>query len=253
MQFKTLVGASALTALVLASSNVFAANDGWQGFYAGAAVGSREQKADWKQDGRFKSAFDGSEMNIGQTLKNSSKDDAGYVALYGGYNWLIGERVVAGVELAGGYANNKSDKNEFTIPSFSGLFRSGTTVTVKSDWDASLRGRLGFLVTPSTLLYGTGGLAATRMNATGSCSSIGIICGVPVKHDESETLLGWTAGFGVETTLTERLVARAEYQYTDYENASFWAPEVKSNEAFGMHNKVDLTTQTVTLGLAYRF
>ncbi|MEN0106883.1 MAG: outer membrane beta-barrel protein [Pseudomonas sp.] len=250
MQFKSLWVAGSLASALLMTSNAFAAADAWQGFYAGAALGGREQEAQWQQDGKF--AYpDGETFDIGVVSKNNSKDSATYIALYGGYNWAVAERVLAGVELAGGYANNKSEKNRIDIPI---PFDLGVYATVKTDWDASLRGRLGFLLTPSVLLYGTGGVAITRMNTTGYCSNdFPILCGAPTKTDDSKTLVGWTAGFGAETQITGNLLARAEYQYSDYGSESFWAPEWKKNQAYGVHNKVDLTTQSLSLGLAYHF
>jgi len=252
MHFKSLWVAGSLASALFVTSNAFAAADAWQGLYAGAALGGREQETEWKQDGKFESPFNGEVIDIGLNSKNTSKDSAAYIALYGGYNWALGERLLAGVELAGGYANNQSEKNRLDIglPTQLDLY-----VSVKTDWDASLRGRLGFLLTPSVLLYGTGGVAATRLNTTGYCgvTTFPILCGASTKTDDSKTLVGWTAGFGAETRLTDNLLARVEYQYSDYGSESFWAPEATQNQAYGVHNKVDLTTQTLSLGLAYRF
>lgn len=247
---------ASFSALLLTTSSAYAGNDGWHGFYAGISAGSREQKSQWHQDGKYTDAFSLSSFDNGPQKKNDSKSSDTYVGLYGGYNWVIAERLVAGLELSGGYANNQSEKNYIDFDNFFGTTKTETYVSVRSDWDAKLRGRLGFLVTPDTLLYGTGGLAATRMKASTLCPADGIVCapnGAVRKQSESETLLGWTAGFGVETTLTESLVARAEYQYTDYKQASFWATDAEVGQQFGIHNKVDLSSQTLTLGLAYRF
>lgn len=256
MRLHSLLSFASFSALLLATSSAYAGNDGWQGFYAGISAGSREQESQWHQDGKFTDTFSLASFDNGPEAKNDSKSSDAYVGLYGGYNWMIGERLVAGLELSGGYANNQSEKNYIDFTNFFGTTKTDTYVRVRSDWDAKLRGRLGFLVTPSTLLYGTGGLAATRMKASTFCPSDGIVCtpaGPDRKQSESETLLGWTAGFGVETTLTDSLVARAEYQYTDYEQASFWATDVELGQQFGVHNKVDLSSQTVTVGLAYHF
>ena len=44
-----------------------------------------------------------------------------------------------------------------------------SSYTVRTGWDASLRGRLGVLVTPGLLLYGTGGAAWIDTEITSSC------------------------------------------------------------------------------------
>ena len=255
MHIKSLWVAGSLASALLITAPAFAAADAWQGFYAGAALGGREQQTDWKQDGKFYNPYNSEVIDLGMTAKNGAKDSATYVALYGGYNWVIGERLVAGLEVAGGYADNQSEKNHVQLEVAGiGSIPSNTDITVKTDWDASLRGRLGFLVTPSVLLYGTGGIAATRMNVSGQCTVGGAVCMTNYKNAESETLVGWTAGFGVETSLTDNLSARAEYQYSDYGSESFWAPgRTQSEMVIGVHNKVDLTSQSLTLGLAYHF
>lgn len=256
MRLRSRLSFASVCALLLASSPAYAGNNDWQGFYAGISAGTQEQKSQWHQDGKFVDPFSLASSSNGPQAKNDSKSSDAYVGLYGGYNWMIGSRWVAGVELSGGYANNQSEKNKISFLNFFGNVESDTYVRVRSDWDAKLRGRLGFLVTPNTLLYGTGGLAATRMKASTLCPSDGIVCtpaGPDRKQNESDTLLGWTAGVGLETSLTDSLVARAEYQYTDYQQASFWATDAEIGQQFGIHNKVDLSSQTVTVGLAYRF
>lgn len=255
MRFNALWVAGSLASVLFSSTHAFAAADAWQGFYAGAALGGREQETQWKQDGKFASPLNGGTVQLNMDNKNDSKDSATYTALYGGYNWALSERVLAGVEVSGGYANNQSEENLISLNLPAGFTRDlGISTTVKTDWDASLRGRLGFLLTPSVLLYGTGGVAVTRMNITGYCSNrVVAFCTGYVKSDDSKTLVGWTAGFGVETSLTSNLLARAEYQYSDYGSESFWSPEMVPNRAFGVHSKADLSTQSLTLGLAYHF
>lgn len=252
-----IIGTSiALVALGLVHAPVQAANNtAWSGFYLGAAAGNREQKTDWEQreiyfpdpEGTYAAEFPG--------LDNSSKSNNGYLALYGGYNWLVSERVLLGLELAVGYADSQSSKN--TLDFSGGLgFPSATTTQIETDWDASLRGRVGYLLTPSVLVYGAAGLAATRVESTSDCPSDGYICNPfsPARHEShDETVWGWTAGMGLEASLNEHLLARAEYQYTDYESTSFWAMNHAAYEAFGIRSEVDNRSQKLTLGLAYKF
>lgn len=96
--------------LLLATSSACADNEGWQGFYAGISAGSREQKSQWHQDGKYMDAFSLATLDNGPEVKNDSKSSDTYVGLYGGYNWVMAERLVVGLELSGGYANNQSEK-----------------------------------------------------------------------------------------------------------------------------------------------
>lgn len=76
----------------------------------------------------------------------------------------------------------------------------------------------------------------------------------PARHEShDETVWGWTAGLGLEASLSEHLLARAEYQYTDYESTSFDTMSQEDLEAFGVKSEVDSRSQTLTLGLGYKF
>ncbi len=68
---------------------------------------------------------------------------------------------------------------------------------------------MGFAVTDDVLLYGTAGGAAERLKVSD-----------PV-GDDSNALLGWTAGAGVDVKLTEQVFGRVEYRYTDFGSSDF--------------------------------
>jgi len=76
-------------------------------------------------------------------------------------------------------------------------------------WEGSLRARLGYAATDNVLLYTTAGLAVGRgkfIDASGS---------------DSNTHIGWTAGAGVDTKLSEQVFGRLEYRYTDYNTKEY--------------------------------
>ena len=85
---------------------------------------------------------------------------------FAGYNLQNG-LFVYGIEADVGYTGVKGD--------------NGITET-KSGVEGSLRGRLGFAVTDDILLYATAGGAAKRLEGQRSGG------------DDSNTMLGWTAG-----------------------------------------------------------
>lgn len=250
MQQGKLIGSTALMLLGLSGIPAQAAEgNGWEGFYAGASLGSREQRSVWEPTDSYDP--DGPRLGSlkGFGLDDTSEDATAFVGLYGGYNWLVTPRIVLGLELAAGYADNQSSKAN--IPWLGGT--SALDVRVKSDWDANLRGRAGYLITPTLLLYGAGGIAVTRMEATTDCPGGVFLCNLEQSESRSDTLWGWTAGLGAEAQLSERLLARMEYQYSDYGSTSQWAMKADPTQSYGLKNDIDLSTSKLTLGLAYTF
>lgn len=104
------------------------------------------------------------------------------------------DNFVVGAETDIGYNWNKGDN---------GIYEA------KSGFDGSLRARLGYAATDRVLVYGTGGLAYGRMEV-----SDGVV-------SDDATMVGWTAGAGVDVKFTEMMFGRAEYRYTDYGSKTF--------------------------------
>ena len=96
-----------------------------------------------------------------------------------------------------------------------------TTSSSSMDWFATLRARAGFLVTPATLLYATGGLAfadvSASMQVAGSYYSADPAGQVAWVSSASggETKTGWTLGAGVEHKFSRNWSLKLEYLYYD--------------------------------------
>lgn len=136
--------------------------------------------------------------------------------LYGGYNLQNG-KIVYGPE---------ADIN------YSGIDSTSRDVTTKQKLNGSLRGRIGYDLDP-VLVYGTGGIAATNLKAEDKTSS------------DSNTLVGVTLGAGVEGKITDTIIARGEYRFTDYQTQTF-------NLDSGARDR-ELKEHSLNLGLGVRF
>ena len=133
-----------------------------------------------------------------------------------------------------------------------------TTVTNKDDF--SLRLRAGFLVTPDILLYGTGGLAFQRVEATMICNqktSPACTGSVPtVSQTDGAWLPGWTVGGGLEWKLAQmglpNWLIRGEYRYSDFGTwkPNFFVNGITNAEFFA---DVKVKSQIATVGIAYMF
>jgi outer membrane immunogenic protein len=138
---------------------------------------------------------------------------------FAGWNGQTG-RVVYGVEGDVGYNGVEGDDAGFES---------------ESGVDGSLRARLGYAVTDNVLVYGTGGGAAGRLEVSDATGS------------DTNTMLGYTVGAGVDAKITEQMFVRGEYRYTDYGSESF------DTGAVGGSRDVDASENRIGVGLGIKF
>ena len=131
--------------------------------------------------------------------------------------------------------------------------RSNDSVTVKANWDMTLRMRLGYLATPSTMLFAAGGAAWMHEEAKVNCTAAGV-CGTngipPFTQSNSTTKVGWTAGGGVEQQIWGNWHGRLEYRYSDYGK---WSTSFGAPANLFVASDIKLHTQSVMAGLSYAF
>ncbi|MFZ3325457.1 MAG: outer membrane beta-barrel protein, partial [Methylocella sp.] len=97
------------------------------------------------------------------------------------------------------------------------------TASKRLDWLATDRVRLGYLITPTFLAYGTGGVAygTTRASvAIAQTVSPGFSSGASFGNFD-KTLAGWTAGGGVEWLFYPNWSLKVEYLYYDLGHVNF--------------------------------
>jgi outer membrane immunogenic protein len=178
----------------------------WTGFYLGGnlAYGFGDGRTAIKGDANTEAA-------IGAGLIPSSL--AGGVAagpLGGGqvgYNLQAG-RFVYGIEadIDVGYVGGSQT-------SVNAPFTTSASQTL--DYIGTVRGRLGIELWPTLLFYGTGGLAYGGVGASSSVTTP-TPCTTPCGAvSGSTTLLGWTAGAGLEQVFAPRWTAKFEVLYYD--------------------------------------
>jgi outer membrane immunogenic protein len=177
----------------------------WTGFYIGINGGGGW--ADVKYDDSF--------FNV--------KPSGGLFGGHAGYNWQYGS-VVTGVEVDFDGADIKG-----SVPFNRGL----STETTKLDELATARARLGYLVLPNLLAYGTAGAAWGHIEVT-DANAI-------ASQTVASNLFGWTAGAGLEYKIWEHFVARAEYLHYDFAKQTLPIDNVKPS------------VDAVRGGLSYKF
>ena len=138
--------------------------------------------------------------------------------IYGGYNYQLSPSWVTGLE---------------GMLGLSGADHTFGGVTVDQDWEASLRARMGYAF-ENSMIYGLAGVAGSDVNASTSTGK------------DSNILLGWQIGAGLETHLTEEITGRVEYDYTDLSAREY------SLGASGSPD-IGLAGHTVKIGVGFKF
>ncbi len=103
---------------------------------------------------------------------------------------------------------------------------------------ATLRGRVGYLVGPSTLIYGTAGLAMADL-------TFGTDNGAGVGGEQSRNVNGYVVGLGVEHAVTERLNIRGAILHYEFDDDAYQTDVIYSN--------VGGDLDQIELGIVFRF
>ena len=191
----------------------------WTGFYVGLNggwIGSADTEflntgTDWSAGGL------GTKLAVGviPTTFRMGRESA-MVGGTAGYNWQLGPLLVLGIEADLDYIGARR-----TI-AFNGIFTGSPSTTnylTQLDYLGTVRGRVGALVAPSLMIFGTGGLAygGARLGSQYVCDT----CLPPASTEAStntvtdKIMTGWTVGAGVEWMFAPNISAKAEYLYLD--------------------------------------
>jgi outer membrane immunogenic protein len=231
----------------------------WSGFYVGVELGAQVTDNAWRTTSVFLPpgipAFANAAANFDQTAFRGG-GYAGYDYQFHPY-WLVGiEGDIAG--MAPSQRTLIGIPGTISTPGFLGALAAGNPDRVSSrvDWDASIRGRLGFLPVPNVLLYGTGGVAFADVNYTTSCGLPAFPAGswcsfAPKSESHNSVRTGWTAGGGIEAFIVPRWIIRGEYRYSEYDSQNHVFFANAPTDTVSATTK--LRTHNVMLGFSYKF
>lgn len=145
--------------------------------------------------------------------------------IFVGYNYQFDNDIVIGIQGELGVTDLTTD---LVIPGF-------VILDAQPQWTVAISGRLGWLASPTTLLYLIGGYSYADYDV-----DINFL-GAPFNFNQDYN--GFHVGTGIETHVSRRVTARVEYRYTQY-----------SGENWGVGGlNVEPSSHTGILGLAYNF
>lgn len=222
---------------------------GWTGFYVGGNIGYSWGHADANYT---EPAFAGVGGSVTPTLLGSSSLDGIIGGGQIGYNWQTNNWVL-GIEAD---FQGTGEKGSFSnpYPYAGGIFILNHIQDNKLSWLGTVRGRVGVLVTPTLLIYGTGGLAYGKINVSGTINDTGANATGPWFYGSSTTKTGWTAGAGIEGAIptTRDWTWKLEYLYVDLGTVSGNGVDCcDSVGPFTWSTKV--TDNILRVGVNYRF
>ncbi len=175
----------------------------WAGFYVGIHGGG----------GWGHTSFDPQEFETLdlQTVPVDTSPHGGVFGFQFGHNWQFGP-VVGGLEIDFSGADIH-DSSTFFDPA-AGAAGAFDNQDFKIDSLASARGRLGYLIFPNWLIFGTAGIgwAHTRLTVF---EPIGTETNTTFENE-----FGWVAGAGLEYKIFEHWLLRGEWLHYDFGRVS---------------------------------
>lgn len=206
----------------------------WTGFYFGANVGAvfdASPNVTTSAYPLYNDLADQSGLGFGPTYFGSavaaSTPLGGSLSNVGvlgggqaGFNWQFGA-FVAGVEAdvqgstLGSYKNLAGAALE---PATQALLTTTTSLNKSLNYLGTVRGRLGYLVTPTLLAFGSGGLAYGGMNFSNAVfisSANPNFTPAALSAQFNDAKIGWAAGGGLEWMFRPDWSAKVEYLYYD--------------------------------------
>ncbi|MCL6229931.1 outer membrane protein [Bartonella bilalgolemii] len=237
----------------------------WTGFYFGGQIGGFSSKTSF-------SGRDGDDLNKWNPLDKAlwSKPSGFMGGFYAGSNVDLGNGLILGVDtdivlsgqkdtkehtVAVELRNPSTEKKEEEEPAPEEKDAEITKYnhTLKEKWAGATRVRIGFAA-DRIMPYVAGGVAYTQLQDT---LDVSVSQGkMPVQRvdetepssqtstvDESKTMIGYTLAAGVDFAMTDNVMLRAEYRYSDFGKKKL------HNDKF----EVSYKANDFRVGVAYKF
>jgi len=201
----------------------------WQGFYFGGELGGS-----WS-----KSKIEGRGFAAPPVDHRFSPKASGFVGgIYAGYNFDAGNNVILGLDTDFVWGD-MDDKSRLWTADNTHYYEG----KIKQKWNGATRVRFGYGY-DRWLPYLAVGVAYGKVKA--NLYDRTLADGTELTRGIDKNMTGWTIGAGTEYAVTDNVLVRLEYRYTDLGDKSFGLKEE-------LHGKVKYKTHDVRVGVAYKF
>ncbi|WP_332066239.1 outer membrane protein [Bartonella sp. CB189] len=235
----------------------------WAGFYFGGQIGTFSSKISATSRYGYVPTFSNERGVVGEEGEGESKkwvpvekkylpELSGFIGgFFAGANVDFGNSIILGVDtdvLLSERKNTKTvslslmDSEENGGEGNRGVEKDIITFkhTLKQKWTGATRVRVGFS-TCCVMPYISGGVAYGHFKDILSLSFTGVET-FDTKLDDEQTMIGYTLGGGLDFAITDNVIARAEYRYSDF-----------GRKKFGKEIELDYKTNDFRVGVAYKF
>lgn len=202
----------------------------WTGIYAGAQIGYS-----WETD-RTREFY-----TQGMAYTGVQFDYHPDTALAGGHigaNYQFGALVLG----AEGDVEALRARGGFNDAGGRSPVDPGGVGRVSRDWQASVRGRIGYAM-DRMMVYGTGGVAFTDFKYNFYNPTVRAGEGTSVSRT------GWTAGVGISYAVTDKMIVGVEYRHTDFGKFNY----VARSAFLGLTGVQTPTSDSVRASVSYKF
>lgn len=202
----------------------------WTGVYAGVQAGYAWESDQTKEFYTQSGAYTG--------VKFSYHPDSGFAGGHVGVNYQMGALVLG----AEGDLEATRARGGFNDAGGRSPGDPGGVGRVSRDWQASVRGRIGYAM-DRLMIYATGGAAFSDFDYHFYNPVL------RAGEGTSKTRTGWTAGVGVNYALTDTIIVGLEYRRTDYGHFDY----VARSAFLGLTGKQHPTSDAARASIAYKF
>lgn len=162
--------------------------------------------------------------------------------LFAGFNKVV-SNVLYGIEADIDHLRARGGKNSHAP----GQPDNGYPMKNQHRCAASLRARLGLIFNhDSTLVFITGGQAIARLR-----TDLYNLTGDVLYDSDIRNIYGWTAGLGLEQSITEKLSMKLEYRHSLYR--SFRLYDTQYSGVSPGSDRISSKSDSIRLGFSYHF